>query len=47
MAIHREKVGLLKESLLEMLHVAEYAVTYGKTDKAKWGDNATGGDSVN
>lgn len=43
MAIHHEKVGLLKESLLEMLHVAEYAVTYGKTDKAKWADNATGG----
>ncbi len=43
MAIHREKVELLKESLLEMLHVAEYAVTSRKTDKAKWGDNATGG----
>ncbi len=43
MAIHREKVGLLKESLLELLHVAEYAVTYRKTDKAKWADNATGG----
>jgi hypothetical protein len=28
MAIHREKVGLRKESLLEMLHVGEYAVTY-------------------
>ena len=43
MAIHHEKVGLLKESLLEMLHVAEYSVTYRKTDKAKWADNATGG----
>ena len=43
MAIHPEKVELLKESLLEMLHVAEYAVTYRKTDRAKWADNATGG----
>jgi hypothetical protein len=43
MAIHHEKVGLLEESLLEMLHVAEYTVTYRKTDKAKWADNATGG----
>jgi hypothetical protein len=40
MAIHHEKVDLQKESLLEMLHVAEYAVTYRKTDKAKWADNA-------
>jgi hypothetical protein len=43
MAIHHEKVGLLKESLLEMLHIAEYAVTYRKTNKAKWAENATGG----
>jgi hypothetical protein len=43
MAIHRKKLGLAKESISEMLHVAEYAVTYRKIDKAKWGDNATGG----
>jgi hypothetical protein len=43
MAMHRKKLGLAKESVYEMLHVAEYAVTYGKTDKVKWGDNATGG----
>jgi hypothetical protein len=43
MAIHRKKLGLAKESINEMLHVAEYTVTYRKTDKAKWGDNATGG----
>jgi hypothetical protein len=43
MAIHHEKIGLLKESLLEMLHVAEYTVTYRKTDKVKWAANATGG----
>lgn len=43
MAIYREKVGLLKEGLIEMLHVAEYTVTYRKTDRAKWADNATGG----
>jgi len=43
MAIHRKKLELAKESINEMLHVAEYAVTYKKTDKAKWGDNATGG----
>lgn len=43
MAIHDQKVELLKESLLEMLHVAEYAINYRKTDKAKWADNATGG----
>ena len=43
MAIHSEKSGLLKESLLEMLHVAEYSVTYQKTNAAKWGSNATGG----
>jgi len=43
MAIHGNKIGLVKESLIEMLHLAEYAVTYRKTDKAIWGDNATGG----
>jgi len=43
MAIHRKKLGLAKESINEMLHIAEYAVTYRKTDKTKWGDNATGG----
>lgn len=43
MAIHSDKVGLAKESIYEMLHVAEYALTYRKTDIALWGDNATGG----
>ncbi|MBI3249050.1 MAG: hypothetical protein HYZ50_21310 [Deltaproteobacteria bacterium] len=43
MAIHRKKEELAKESIYEMLHVAEYAVTHRKTDKAQWGDNATGG----
>jgi len=43
MAIHEEKVELLKESLAEMLHVAQYAVTYRKTDRAMWANNATGG----
>ncbi|MCC7331931.1 MAG: hypothetical protein IT232_04905 [Flavobacteriales bacterium] len=43
MALHLEKVGLLKESLQEMIHLADYAVTYKKTDRKKWGANATGG----
>jgi hypothetical protein len=43
MAIHLDKVGLLKESLLEMIYLADYAVTYRKTDRRKWGTNATGG----
>ena len=43
MAIHYTKLGLAKESINEMLHVAEYTVTYRKTDKTQWGDNATGG----
>jgi len=43
MAIHKEKLGLAKESIYEMLHVAEYAVTYRKTDKDQWRNNATGG----
>lgn len=43
MAIHHEKIGLLKESLLEMLHVSEYTVTFKKIDKTKWADYATGG----
>lgn len=43
MALHKEKVGLIKESLLEMIFVSEYAVTYHKTNKNKWGENATGG----
>lgn len=43
MAIHFEKVGVLKESLVEMIHIADYCVTYNKTDRDKWGTNATGG----
>jgi len=43
MALHSQKVGLVKESLVEMLYVAEYAVTCRKTDKTKWGAYATGG----
>jgi hypothetical protein len=43
MAIHGKKLGLSKEYIYEMLHVAEYCVTYRKNDKAQWGNNATGG----
>jgi hypothetical protein len=43
MALHKEKVGLIKESLLEMIFVTEYSVAYHKTDKNKWGANTTGG----
>jgi len=43
MAWHQEKVGLVKESLLEMVQVAKYAVTYKKNDHSKWAANATGG----
>lgn len=43
MAIHSEKVGLIKESLIELIHVADYAVNYIKTDSSKWGEYALGG----
>jgi hypothetical protein len=43
MAIHTEKIGLIKESLVEMVHAVEYAIIYKKTDKNTWGNNATGG----
>lgn len=43
MAIHQEKVELLKESLIEMMHVAQYTVSFRKIDKVMWGSNATGG----
>lgn len=43
MALHINKVELLRESLLEMIYLADYAVTYRKTDRNKWGTNATGG----
>jgi hypothetical protein len=43
MAIHLEKVELLKESLREMIFLVDYAITYRKTDRNKWGSNATGG----
>lgn len=41
--IHQEKIDLLIESLLEMVHVAEYSIGYRKTDQNEWGSNATGG----
>jgi hypothetical protein len=43
MAIHTYKLGLSKEAIYEMLHVAKYCITYRKDDKAQWGNNATGG----
>lgn len=43
MAIHEAKLGHILEGLVEMLHVAEYAINYRKTDRAQWGDYATGG----
>jgi hypothetical protein len=43
MALHGEKLGLSKESIYEMLHVAKYCVNYKKKDKSQWGNNATGG----
>ncbi|GAH45059.1 unnamed protein product [marine sediment metagenome] len=41
--IHQEKVGLIKESLVEMIHVADYAIKYKKIDRKKWGLNAGNG----
>lgn len=41
--IHNSKIGLVKESLIEMMHVAAYCIEYKKTDKSLWGLNATGG----
>jgi len=41
--IHQEKVGLIKESLVEMIHIADYSVKYKKTDTKKWGLNAGNG----
>jgi hypothetical protein len=36
MAIHIERVGLIKESLVEMIHVAKYSLEYRKEDKTLW-----------
>jgi hypothetical protein len=43
MAIHAEKVELVKEALHEMVHIAEYGVKYKKSETNLWGKNATGG----
>lgn len=41
--VHSDKIELLKESLVEMIHVAEYSINYRKKDKNIWGTNAGGG----
>ena len=43
MAIHGQRVGLIKESLMEMIHVADYTTNYRKTDERTWGTESTGG----
>jgi len=42
MALYQEKVELVKESLLEMLQVAEYSIAYKKAESEKWGSSAKG-----
>jgi hypothetical protein len=36
MAIHNQRVGLIRESLVEMIHVARYCITHRKTDRKIW-----------
>ena len=43
MAIHTQKIELIKESLFELLHVVDYSIKYHKTDPNIWGDHAKGG----
>ena len=43
MAIKDNAIGLVKESLHEMIHVAEYSINYIKEDPKIWGEDATGG----
>lgn len=43
MAIHEQRIGLIKESLMEMIPVAEYTTNYRKTDERTWGTESTGG----